>query len=159
MLKIRPIKQINGSYCGPASAQMILAFWGIKRSQKTLAKLCQTTMAKGTENKNIVNCLKKLGFKVKYGERGNWAILNEFVNKEKVPVIVSWFYEDWGHKSAVVGLDKKNIWLAEPYEGKILKMPWSTFNQVWFCFDDKFPKTKNIISNFYLVAQTIQIVV
>ncbi len=152
MLKITPIKQIKYAYCGPATAEIILAFWGIQENQQNLGKLCKTTFKKGTNRENLIKCLEGFGLQTKQGTCGNWSLLNALVNKEKVPVIVGWFYEDDGHYSIIFKLTKKDIWLTESCEGEILKMSWQKFDQLWFGFDDKFPKEKNIIPNWYLAV-------
>lgn len=86
---------------------------------------------------------------IKQGTNGNWSVLNTLVNRKKIPVMVNWFYEDWGHYSLVVGVTKKSIWLTESCEGIILKMRWQKFDRVWFGFDDAFPNKKNITANWY----------
>jgi ABC-type bacteriocin/lantibiotic exporter with double-glycine peptidase domain len=56
-----PKHQERDFWCGPASLQAALEFYGYRRSQRYFANLCVTTKA-GTDNFKIVRGVKRCGF-------------------------------------------------------------------------------------------------
>ena len=58
--------QINGYMCGPATLQMVLAFFGREESQRKLRKLMMASPAelktRGTANHKMVKAMQKAGF-------------------------------------------------------------------------------------------------
>lgn len=157
MLQIRPVKQLRPGFCGPAALKTFLSFFKVKCSQKKLAKLCNTTAETGTKPENLAKALKFFGFRAVYGEYGNHGLLNFYVNCEKIPVLVAWWagkdeHSD-GHYSVVCGIDEKNIWIADPAEGKVLKRKWVDFQRNWFEFEgDALMDKKDLSLRWWLVA-------
>ncbi|MBW2996858.1 C39 family peptidase [Candidatus Woesearchaeota archaeon] len=138
MLKLKPYKQSRG-YCGPACLKMVLGYYGVVKSERTLAKMTKTSRTKGCEEKNIVAAAKKLGFKAYVKQKSSIAELRRLVRKG-IPVIVDWFSpEEAGHYSVVVGFEKDNIILADPHFGRIKKHKIDWFSDRWF--DRPFKKT------------------
>ena len=62
MLKLKPYIQTTG-YCGPASLKMVLEFYGVKKSEKELAKLSGATHKAGVNPAGLLKAANKLGFK------------------------------------------------------------------------------------------------
>jgi len=152
-LPITPFFQKEPWSCGPVALKIVLDYFKVKKTEKELIKLCETTPRWGTPPKKLVRVLKNLGFEVKYSEWGNFRRLNYFINKKNLPVIISWFKEDDGHYSVVCRLEKEFIWLADPAIGKIRKMPWKKFLRVWFDFEgDYLKRKKSLFLRWWLVA-------
>ncbi len=63
MLKIRVFEQEEKWFCGPAVVQSVLEYFGIKMSQKEIAKGCGTSKKYGTSLVGMAIFLKKLGLK------------------------------------------------------------------------------------------------
>ncbi len=113
---------------------MLFAYYGVKQSETLLGKLVKTTVAKGSRAENLAKVGRQFGFDAYVKEMATFADIRRLVLKKKVPVIVNWFYEEDGHYSLVVGIDKKNIYLQDPTEGKVISYPLHVFMAIWFYF-------------------------
>jgi len=151
MLKVKPFKQTTG-FCGPASLRMVLGYFGIKKSEKELAKLSGCSKSKGVEAGNLLKVAKKLGLKGFIKDLAKTSDIRKYVLERKIPVIVDWFSVDEGHYSVVVGVDNKNIYLQDPELGKVRKLKIQDFKRIWFDFPGKFLKSKNEIIIRRLIA-------
>lgn len=141
MLKIKPYRQRRPGFCGPASLKMVLDFFGIKKSESELGRICKTQEESGTRIPGFLRAAKKLDFKISFKDNADFKDINGFLRKN-IPVIADWFSTDEGHYSVVGGLDKKYIYLADPEFGKIVKMPRNVFKRVWFDFPGPYLKNK-----------------
>lgn len=144
MLKVKPFEQKVG-FCGPASLKMVLDYFGIKKSEKELARLSGCTRFKGVEAEGLLRAVKKLGLKGFIRDFSNIRDIKRYVIKKKIPVIVDWFSADEGHYSVVVGVDSRNIFLQDPEIGCVKRMRIETFRRVWFDFPGEFLKSKEDI--------------
>lgn len=158
MLPISPIGQLPG-HCGPASLRMVLHYYGIYPSDKELASRAKASTSKGTSPPNMVKAARSYGLNAKWIQNSSFAQINSFL-KKKIPVIVDWYAVDDenvvhntylggdsigppdGHYCVVVGLDSKNIFLADPEYVKIRKVSRKIFYQNWFDFSADFIRTK-----------------
>jgi len=130
---------------------MVLEFYGIKKSEKELAKLSGATVAHGVEAPDMLKIAKKFGFKGFIKDYAAFADIKKYL-KQNIPVIVGWFSKDDGHYSVVVGMDKKFIYLQDPEYIKVRKMDLKTFERVWFDFMGDFLKSpKDMIIRRMLV--------
>jgi ABC-type bacteriocin/lantibiotic exporter with double-glycine peptidase domain len=155
MLKTKPFQEIlNASMCGPASLKIVLDYYGLKKSEKGLAKLCKVNKDLGVDDKIIKRVAEQLGFKVVVKNNSNFKDIEKWLDK-KVPVIVNWFTKgrlDYpesevadGHYSVVAGLEDKYIYLQDPEIGKIRKLKRDYFMRVWFDFKGNYIKPKELI--------------
>jgi len=144
MLKVKPFRQKTG-FCGPASLKMVLDYFGVKKSERDLAKLTGCTKTKGVEAKNLLKAAEKLGFKGFIKDFSKIKDIKKYILKKKIPVIVDWFSEDEGHYSVVAGIDNKNIYLQDPELGKVRKLKIHDFKRIWFDFPGRFLRSKNDI--------------
>lgn len=132
MIHLKPFEQ-RENYCGPSCLKMVLDYYGIEKSEKELVRLSGTSKH-GVTGEDMLKVAKK--FKLKGFIKDNVDIkdLRKYVNKKKIPVIVSWFSEDDGHYSVVVNLDRENIYLQDPYLGHVRAMSIKKFKRLWFDF-------------------------
>lgn len=155
MLKIKPFQEtLNASMCGPASLKIVLDYYGLEKSEKELAKLCQHDINLGIDDEKIKKLAESLEFKVKIKNNSNFKNIEKWLDK-KVPVIVNWFTrgrQDYsesevadGHYSVVSGLDEKYIYLQDPEIGKIRKLKRDDFMRVWFDFKGEYIKPNELI--------------
>lgn len=152
MLNLKPFNQSAG-FCGPASLKIVLEYFGIKKTEKELAKLSNANPHQGTKAKNIVKAAKKLGLKAFYKDFSSVKEIKKYIDK-KIPVIVDWFSHDDGHYCPVAGIDKKFIYLQDPDLGKINKIDLITFQRVWFDFEEaKLNKKQDIFIRRLIVIQ------
>jgi len=56
MLKVKPFKQTTG-FCGPVSLRMVLDYFGIKKSEKELAKLSDCSKSKGVAAEGLLKAV------------------------------------------------------------------------------------------------------
>lgn len=147
-LKIEPFQEtLHKGYCGPAVLKMVLKFYGIRKSEKELARLAGTTREAGTDAKQIWRVLRRFGFRARIKNNSTFSDIKKYLNTD-IPVIVDWFtrgrkdYLDSaiadGHYSIVVGLDAKFIYLQDPEIGKLRKLKREDFLRVWFDFTGEF---------------------
>ena len=155
ILKVKPFQEkLNCSYCGPATLKILLNYYGIKKSEKELAKMMSWRKDLGVDDKGIKKAAELLGFKVEIKNNSSFKDVEKWL-KKGVPVIVDWFargrtdYNDSdvadGHYSVVVGLDDKFVYLQDPEIGTMRKLEREDFMTVWFDFTGKYIKPNELI--------------
>ena len=124
---------------------MVAEYYGIKKSEKELARLSGCTLERGTTGEGLLRCGKKIGLK---GFMKDFADINDiryYVLRKKIPVIVDWFSQSDvsdGHYSIVVHIDNKKIYLVDPEFGEIRSHNIDDFKRVWFDFDVLFLRSR-----------------
>ncbi len=153
-LKLKSYRQREG-LCGPTVLKMVLEYFGVKKSEDTLAKLTETTPSSGMDIYKAKVALEKLGFKVIIKDFSTFEDIQNYL-KQEIPVIIDWFSTDEGHYSVAVGLDDKNIYLQDTELGGLRTIPLLTFKRIWFDFRGEFIKSKDdIIIRRIIVVQPI----
>jgi ABC-type bacteriocin/lantibiotic exporter with double-glycine peptidase domain len=131
---IEIFKQSRG-YCGPASLKIILSFYGIRRSEKYLARLTKADRKYGSDEFNIINAARKLGFDGYIKQNSSIEEVKNLIDRG-YSIIVDWFLPYvGGHYSVVAGFKKDNIVIADPHYGKIKNYNIDWFNGRWFEID------------------------
>ena len=144
LLSVKSFQEaLHAGMCGPASLKMVLAYYGVERTESELAKLCGTDANLGTSDVGIKEAAEGLGFKVEIKNNSIFDDIQGWLDK-KVPVIVNWFTRgrmDYpesdvpdGHLSVVVGLDDEYIYLQDPEIGKLRQIARDDFLKVWVDF-------------------------
>jgi predicted double-glycine peptidase len=150
MIKLKPFRQRPG-LCGPASLKMVFDYYGVQVSEAEITKISGATKEKGVSKEGLTKAAKHFGFQVFSKEKSSLSDLKYFI-KRKIPVIVDWFFEDEGHYSVVVDIDKKNVVFRDPSFKGLRKMPIEKFLRVWFDFPGKYIKnSKDLILRRILV--------
>ena len=144
MIKLKPFRQTPG-LCGPASLKMVMDYYGVSVSEARIAKAAGSTREKGTSPQGLIKAAKSFGFHVFLKENSTLNDLRYFV-KRHIPVIVDWFFEDDGHYSIVVDINKKNVIIMDPALKGKRKILLETFFRIWFDFPGKFIKNKKDLS-------------
>lgn len=143
-LSVQPFQEtLRASMCGPACLKMVLAYYGVERSEAELAKSAGTDSNLGTNAQGIKRAAETLGFTVEVKNYSTFDDIQSWLDKT-VPVIVNWFTRgrmDYpesevpdGHLSVVVGLDEEFIYLQDPEIGKLRRITREDFLRVWFDF-------------------------
>lgn len=143
MLKLKPFEQSRG-LCGPTSLRSVFDYFGIKKTEKEIAKLAGATEEKGTTAHGMLKAARRLGFKAWSKDMAGFADIAKLL-KRKIPVIVDWFHNDDGHYSVVVELTKKHVVLMNPRFGTFDKINRLDFKRIWFDFPGDYLKNKNDI--------------
>lgn len=152
MLPVRPFKQ-SRSMCGPASLKMVFQYFGVEKTERTLARLSGATHRKGVPGEWLVRAARVLGFRAHLQDHCTFTDIHRYVHQRKIPVIVDWFLDDDGHYSVVVGLDRRHITLQDPAIGRRRTMDLHTFQRLWFDFDGSYiQKPQNIILRRMIVV-------
>ncbi len=132
MLAVPYHVQERPEWCGPASLQMALGFFGVAASQEQLARSLGTNTESGTDEDAMEKTARMLGFSVFAGSK-KIDDIDEFIRKG-IPVIVAYTESDAdeGHFSVVVGADDKEIFLYDPEKtAKPVRMKKEFFVSRW----------------------------
>lgn len=162
LLNVKPFQEtLHSGLCGPASLKMVLSYYGVEKTEKELAELCQTDSELGTDAHQIKLAAENLGFKAEIKNYSTFDDIQRWLDK-KVPVIANWFsrgrtdYDDSsvadGHYSPVVGLDEEYIYLQDPEIGGLRKITKNDFLRVWFDFTGSFIRSEGDIIIRPLIA-------
>lgn len=134
-MKIHPLKQGDGSACGPTSIKMAANYFGVPLSMKKIAEVSGYKKRGGMYNKDLVETFQKLGFKAEEKNTVTWEELQASNTKDKV-IVVSWMLKGYiGHFSVVEKVTKDHIFLAEPDAGKIIKLQKIIFMRLWLDYE------------------------
>lgn len=155
MCDVKPFQEtLHASMCGPASVKIVLAYYGIEKSEAELASLCGTDNDLGTDARGIMNAAQNFGLHVEIKDNCSLKDIECWLQKD-VPVIVNWFtrgrtdYTDAdvadGHYSVVCGLDDEHIYLQDPEIGGIRRVERDDFMTVWFDFSGRYINREELI--------------
>lgn len=143
--------------CGPASLKMVMDYYGVSTSEDELAKAAGFTVENGTTIEGMIKAAKQFGFNVFSKEKSSLSDL-KYLTDNNIPVIVRWFFHDWGHYSVVVDIDEKKIILMDSMLRKVLiyerkrQLPLDKFMHIWFDFEGQVIKEpEDIIIRLMLV--------
>ncbi|MDP3974801.1 MAG: cysteine peptidase family C39 domain-containing protein [Candidatus Jorgensenbacteria bacterium] len=143
LLNVKPFQETPG-FCGPASLKMVLAYYGLRKSERELVRLSGATRSQGVEAPGLAKVARRLGFTARIKDRATLADIKKHVGKG-IPVIVDWFSKDDGHYSVVVGITKSTIYLQDPEIRRVRAMDVKTFKRVWFDFPGDILRSKNAV--------------
>ena len=143
-LNVQPFQEtLYAGMCGPASLKIVLAYYGIERTENGLAQLCAVDSQLGVSDKDIKRVAEQCGLSVIVQNDATFDDLSSWLERG-VPPIVNWFTRgryDYpeddvadGHYSVVTGLDDLHIYLQDPEIGRIRKITRDDFMRVWFDF-------------------------
>lgn len=143
LLNVKPFQETAG-WCGPASLKMVLGYYGVRKSERELARLSGATRSQGVEAPALAKAARRLGFNALIKDRATLSDIKRFI-KKGIPVIVDWFSNDDGHYSVVVGITPRVIYLQDPEIGRVRAMDVKTFKRVWFDFPGDILRSKNAV--------------
>lgn len=142
-MKIIPLKQRDGSACGPTSIKMAADYFGLRLSYKKIETTSRYKKIGGMTNKGLVQTMGKLGFIVLEQSSAEWKDVIKANTPEHV-IIVSWMMLGYiGHFSVVEKINKTHIYLADPHTGTITKIKKIEFMRLWMDYDDFWYPKKN----------------
>jgi ABC-type bacteriocin/lantibiotic exporter with double-glycine peptidase domain len=155
ILSVQPFQEtLHQSLCGPASLKIVLAFYGVEKSEEELARLSDWDISLGVNDIGIKQAAEGLGFNVDIVSESSFEQIGAWLDRG-VPVIVNWFTRgrhDYpeeavadGHYSVVVGLDEECITLQDPEIGTVRILQRDNFMRVWFDFSGEYIDENNLI--------------
>ncbi len=138
LLDVLGFRQSDDSRCGVASIKSVLYYYGIDATEDDIAVHCNHSYELGCTNEDMVKALQHYGLGAKLIFGGTIADLR-YWNRHRVPVIVDWFtpgitgeHMPNGHSSIVVDVDRHDVYLLDPENGKVRQIPHIDFERVWF---------------------------
>lgn len=149
MIRLKQFRQ-TPDFCGPAALKMVFDYYGIEATEREIGKISGTTKKYGTSPESMEKTAAHFGFEAILKTKGTLNDLKHYLDR-KIPVIVNWFWEDDGHYSVVVGMDKKNIVMRDPSFWRIRKMPTGKFQKVWFDFKGDERRPEGMVSQLMIV--------
>ena len=141
-MHIKPFEQ-SDSFCGPAALRIVLNHFGIKKTEKEIARLAKFKLSTGVEAEDLLRVAKKLGMKGFIKDLSTIKDIRKYLKNEKQAIIVEWFLEDDGHFSVISEIDRENIYLQDPSLGHIRAIKISRFLRIWFTFPGRYIKNKD----------------
>lgn len=161
-LKTKSFKQ-SKMMCGPASLKIVTDYYGIRKTEKKLSKLCKANKIDGTAGENLLRAARAVGLSGKIHDNANFEVIRKWLGKG-VPVVVDWFGPGksslpkskmaGGHYSVVCGLTSTHITLDDPGIARKRKIRRDKFMPVWFDFSDGYLKkpTRIIFRRVIIIA-------
>lgn len=132
MLKV-PYRRQKWAYtCGPASVQMIFAYWKKRLTADALERRLKTSRKSGTGRRMLVKVARHEGFRVQFSTGGTTAILKKYL-AAGIPVIINFVEpsEGEGHYAVLTGVSGTFITMNDPWSGKGSKMAVREFIGRW----------------------------
>jgi ABC-type bacteriocin/lantibiotic exporter with double-glycine peptidase domain len=121
--------------CGPSSLRQVLAYYGVRKSEAELARLCGADPVDGTPPGEIARVAKQLGFDARVEVGCTLADLEEWL-ESGAPVIVDWDPHDEGvergsHYSTVVQVTATQVRVQDPEPARIKTLTRKAFEEKW----------------------------
>lgn len=141
MAKTKPITLKNvrqtPAFCGPASLESLLHYYGVKKTERELIRLCRATQEEGTDHAPMVEALRKLKLHPRAGRHGTWQELKRLTD-HGIPVLIGWYSHyvppASDHYSVVFRVTEKSIHLMDPERGGVRRMSRGNFMLHWYDF-------------------------
>ena len=161
-ITLQPFQEtLHADMCGPASLKIVLAYYGIEKSEQELADLAEVIPGIGIDDQTIVKVIQALGLQAEIKNESSFDDIEQALKAGK-PVIVDWFTRGRseyshsevadGHYSVVCGLDDDFIYLQDPEIGGIRKIARDDFMKVWFDFKGAYLKIEELIMRQAIVV-------
>lgn len=132
-MKVPFFKQENDWFCGPAVAQSVLATFGVRLTQKEIAKELGTSPFGGTDRADMGRPLRRHGLTAKSYTLGKLSDIRHFLSQGWV-VVVNYIEpdEDICHFAVVTRVTDKNVYLVDPWNGPDFSMAAEEFVKRWY---------------------------
>jgi ABC-type bacteriocin/lantibiotic exporter with double-glycine peptidase domain len=115
---------------------MAVDYFGLPHSLTYIDRLTRCKQRGGITTEDLLKTLKGFRLKVVDKKNASWRDLRNLNNKNRL-IILSWMLEGHiGHFSVLDRVTTDHIYLADPQENGILKMPKMKFMRLWFDYDD-----------------------
>lgn len=131
-MKIPYFKQGVDWTCGAASMRMVLASFGIRKSEKEIVGMLGTNKTRGTKNKAFSALAEKL--KLSYAVKRNSSLVDlKFFLGRGYKIIICYFIleEKTGHYAVVSKISRDKIHLLDPIYGEEHTLSLKEFVKIW----------------------------
>lgn len=125
-------KQSHDHTCGPATLQMVFAYYGKTESQKNIENTLDCHHDRGTSHKKMMGAVRHYGFICHERRNSSMNEVRGFL-AQKIPVIVNYteHLHDEGHYAVIVDATNISVVLNDPWHGKNFKVNLETFEKRW----------------------------
>lgn len=129
MLDVPYRQQEKDWWCGPASLQMVAAYYGKTISQQQVAPIDDDVP---TMNADLARKGEEIGLEVEAKKNATLEDIAAFIS-QNIPVIVNFIEatEDEGHFAVVVDIDENTITFHDPWHGEAQTMSRADFASRW----------------------------
>ena len=135
MLSVPLFKQSTDYTCGPTVLCMVLAYYGITRSEEELRDQMKVNEREGTKNEQLENEARREGLFVYAKNGGTIEEIRKYV-EENIPVIVNFIEEGGeGHYAVVVDVGNEHLVWNDPYHEKPTSILIAAFLPRWYSED------------------------
>jgi ATP-binding cassette subfamily B protein len=142
-MKIVPIKQRDGSACGPTCIKMAAQYFNVPITLDKIGKMSRYKQKGGLTNQNLIDSLKNIGLTPRTKSSATWGDLRKS-SKPDCVTIVSWMKKGYvGHFSIVRSVKDDYIIIIDPEDGKLHKITKAIFLRLWMDYDDMWYPLKN----------------
>ncbi len=140
-------KQDTAYSCGAASVQMMLAYFGIHRSEHALMDRLHTDRLYGTHHRALLEVFAHEGLYTYVNESALLDELRFFIHERMLPCLVHYIEPDAdeGHYAVVVGVDYRHVTLNDPWNGPAFLLTVHEFESRWH-------NERNEFSHWFLTA-------
>jgi ABC-type bacteriocin/lantibiotic exporter with double-glycine peptidase domain len=120
--------------CGPASLQMVLAFYAMHLSEAELSFLLDTDAQVGTTKAKMEEVAQAHHLHTYSKENADIADIKELL-LQNIPIIVRYLEleKDEDHYGVVVALSDTDIVINDPWHGERYMLPLEEFEKRWKC--------------------------
>lgn len=119
--------------CGPASLQMLFAYFKKLESQHILARQAESSPERGTDNSAMIRVATEAGFYVYVNDGSTLHEIKHFL-EQGLPVIVNFIEpsDNEAHFAVVVGFNRKSLLLNDPSNGRKIRISHKEFLNRWY---------------------------
>lgn len=140
-IKVPFFKQDTVYSCGPATLQMVMAFFNKRASEAELSRKMKTSKTNGTRVGKMIDMARKEGFYCYVNDDSTVEEIKYFLSR-KLPVVVNFIEptNDEGHFAVIVGIRKRKVVMNDPWNGKGVRMEVREFKRRWQSEDGRHKK-------------------
>ena len=136
-MKLPYFKQETDYYCGPASLQMILDYFGKHISQKTLARRLKTNVEDGTDHFDLIRVATENNLYCYVNQNSFLQEIFHFLSRD-LPVVIDFMEPDGNeaHYAVVIGHDHETLIVNDPWNGEKFRLRREWFEKHWYDYEN-----------------------
>ncbi|MBI3331776.1 C39 family peptidase [Candidatus Peregrinibacteria bacterium] len=135
-LQIPYYRQSHPFSCGAACSRMLLAFFGIQKSEKAIMTAMGTNERRGTARGSFTAMFRRAGLKCRAYTKATMRDLRASLERG-MPALLLIFDptgDKWGHYAVAVGLERGRVLMHDPANGKYFGLSQKELSKRWLGF-------------------------
>lgn len=131
-MEIPFFKQETDYTCGAACVRMILASFGVRKSEKEIAKVMGSSPKVGTWNRQFPLLAEKFKFCYSVGRNSSPKDIRAML-RDGFKIVINFYdpKEEVGHYAIVKSANASKIYLIDPWHGPRESYSWKKFLPLW----------------------------